>query len=78
MLLVCVHATKTVLSEIKGARFSGVSLGLELSGSEEEDSGAHHLMVSCWRSARETQEERFASWSSFDRMISEPAGKERV
>ena len=34
--------------------------------------GVHHFMVSCRQEASCSQDATFASWSSFERMISEP------
>ena len=61
MLLACVQAANTVLLDINGSRFSGVSLGFEICESDVDGEGSHHLITSCCRSAREIQEAKFAS-----------------
>lgn len=40
--------------------------------------GVHHFRTRLWSFDMRTQAEMLASWSSAERMISEPAGKERV
>ncbi len=72
-LLACVHATKTVLADIRGRRFSGVRRKFG-----DSVVGVHHLRTSFWDLDIRTQAEMLASWSRDERMISEPGGKERA
>ena len=67
-----VQATKTVLGESNGRRFSGVSFGFLV------EDGIHHFMVRDLEAAMRTQAETLASWSMPERMISEFAGNVRA
>ena len=72
MLLAWAQATKTVLGESKGLRFSGVSFGFL------DEEGVHHFMVRNLEAAMRTQEEMLASWSMDERIISECGARDRA
>lgn len=72
-MLACVHATKTVLADSNGRRFSGVRRRFGKSVV-----GVHHLRTRFWALDMRTQAEMLASWSREERMISEEGGKERA
>jgi hypothetical protein len=72
MLEACVHVTKTVFSESSSSRSEASSLGFSF------DFGTHHFITRLDRFARSTQEAMLASWSIFERISSEPVGKENA
>lgn len=72
MLDAWVQVTRRVRGVSRGVRSEARSLG-----SCRED-GSHHLMTSCWRSARSTHGAMLASWSMPERTSSSPGWKARV
>lgn len=66
MLEVWVQATSFVFGESRVARTEGSRCGFVV------EEGVHHFIVQERQLARASQEAMLASWSSFERMISEP------
>lgn len=66
MLLVCVTATSFVRSESRGCRVGMSKVGFVFEG------GVHHFTFSWRHFAAWSQAATFASWSSFERIISSP------
>jgi hypothetical protein len=72
MLDACVHVTSTVFSESSSSRSEASSLGFSF------DFGTHHFTARLERLAMSNQEAMLASWSIFERISSEPGGKENA